>query len=231
MPFPANYASAFRTNARTNNRVIPVSCLIHYSWTATPAAVTNGISVAHVGAAAAGSRDMVLGGSLAAAGLATLGIADLTGSSQAAPAVPRNVVITVTHASAVVAMSGTIYGTDWAARPIQEDWAVTAGTVSKTFTGKKAFVTVNRITETIAADSSANTIIAGTGNALGILVRVTAPNAVQEVVDAAVVTTGVLAVASALATADAWGTYTPAAAPNAVHNYDIWFISDDPQNS
>ena len=62
--------------------------------TGLPAAVANGLSLSHLGAAAAGTTNSPLAGSLTAGGVGTF-------------TVPRNVVITVTHASAVVAMSGT----------------------------------------------------------------------------------------------------------------------------
>jgi hypothetical protein len=198
--------------------VIHGSGLIHEIFTNPPAAVTNGYSVTHLGAAAAGTRNMVLGGSLASGGVGR-------------PSFGRNVVITVTHASAVVAMSGTIYGTDAAGKPLQEDWAVTAGTVSKTFTGTKAFFTVSRISETVAADASANSIIAGTGVVLGLTAKASVASPVKEVVDGALVTNGVLVAASAVATADPLGTYTPNTAPDGAHDYEIWYISDNPADS
>lgn len=237
MPLPSTYTGAFRVNAKSNNRLIPTSSLIHYSYNAPPAAVANGISVAHLGAAAAGARDMVIGGSLAAAGVATLGYNNLDANTQlASPPVPRNVVITVTHASAVVAMSGVISGIGMDGRPQTEPWAVTAGTVSKTYTGVKAFSTVTGITEVIAADASANTIIAGSGNVLGIPVKTAIAKALLEIVDAAIVATGVVVAAGTAAqvvagTADALGTYTPATAPNGAHNYEILVVSDAPGDS
>lgn len=213
MPLPNNYQGAFRVNSRFN-RVIFGSMVVRENFTNPLAAVTNGYSVSHVGAAAAGTRNMTLGGSLA-------GKAD----------VPRNVVITVTHASAVVAMSGTITGFDIDGKILTEDWAVTAGGTSKTFTGKKAFAGVTKITETIAADASANSIVAGTGVVLGLGARVACVSAIKEVVDGAVVTTGVLTLASSVAANDPRGTYTPATAPDGAHDYDLWYLSDDPQNS
>lgn len=237
MPLPTNYAGAFKTNAKSNNRQIPTSALIHYLYNAPPAAVTNGISLTHLGAAAAGTRDMALGGSLVVNGVAILGYINLDSNVQlASPPVPRNVVITVTHASAVVAMSGTIFGTDMAGKPQTEPWAVTAGTVSKTYTGVKAFATVTEITETVAADASANSIIAGSGNTLGIGVRTSIAKALLEVVDAAIVATGTVVAAGTQAqvtagTADALGTYTPATAPNGAHNYEVLVISDAPADS
>lgn len=227
MPLAADYQGSFRVNARSNNRVIGGSMLVHEAWPApggndtkgpVPAAVANGYSVAHVGAAVVGTRNMVLGGSKTVGGVGQ-------------PVYGRNVVITVTHASAVVAMSGIISGTDAAGKPIQEAWAVTAGTASKTFTGKKAFFTISSITETIAADASTNTIVAGTGVVLGLSARLSVPSLVKEVVDGAVVTNGVVVIGTTVATDDYLGTYTPNTAPDGVHLYAVYYISDDPWNS
>lgn len=226
MPLPADYQGSSRVNAR-NNRVITGSLLVHDAWPAASAkdnkgpvqaAVANGYSVAHAGAAAAGTRNMVLGGSKTVNGVGQ-------------PNYGRNVVITVTHASAVVAMNGIISGTDIAGKPIQEAWAVTAGTTSKTFTGKVAFYTITSITETVAADASANSIVAGTGNVLGLAAKLSVPSLVKEVVDGAVVTTGTVVAASAAANNDPIGTYAPATAPDGVHTYEIYYISNDPWNS
>lgn len=218
MPLPTGYAGAQRWNARTNNRVIQGVALVHEVFTDVPAAVTNGYSASHLGAAAAGTRNMTLGGSLTSGGVGK-------------PTFGRNVVITVTHATAVVAMSGTISGTDVAGKPITEAWAVTATGTTKTFTGKKAFFTVTQITETVAADASANSIIAGTGVVLGCAAIVSVPSAVKEVVDAGVVTTGTLVAASSASTDDALGTYSPATAPNGAHDYEIWYICNNPTDS
>ena len=226
-PLPSDYQGTHRVNARTNNRVIAGSMMIHEAWPApggndargpVPAAVANGYSLAHAGAVAVGTRDMVLGGPRVIQGVGQ-------------PVYLRNVVITVTHAAAVVAMSGIIYGNDAAGKPIQEAWAVIAGGLTQTFTGKKAFQIVTRITETNAADASANTIIAGTGATLGLSAKVSVPSLLKEVVDGVVVVTGVVVGASAAAAADALGTYTPAAAPDGVHLYSVYYISDDPWNS
>jgi hypothetical protein len=218
MPLPTDYVGSNRVNARSNNRMIPLASLYHGILVDVPAAVTNGASLSHVGAAAAGTRNMTLGGGLATGGIVTFTYL-------------RNVVITVTHGSAVVAMSGVITGTDCCGKEQTEAWSVTAGGVSKTFTGKKAFKTITSISETIAADASTNTIIAGSGNVLGVGVKVSIPSIVKELVDGAVVTTGVLVAASTVSTDDMWGTYTPATAPDGIHDYIVYVISDDPWNS
>jgi hypothetical protein len=143
---------------------------------------------------------------------------------------PRNVVITVTHASAVVALSGVITGKDALGRDMTEAWAVTAGTTSKTFTGAKAFSKVDSISVVAAADASADSVVIGTGNVLGIDLPVAAPKPVLELTDGAIVTTGTVVAASTSAAADPLGTYTPATAPNGAHTYDVWVVIEDEEN-
>lgn len=218
MPLDTAYIGSGRVNARSDNRMIALSCLVHYTFTNPAIKDDNGISVSHAGAGAAGTTSQTLGGALATLGVATL-------------SPPRNVVIIVTHGSAVVAMSGTITGTDYRDQAMTEAWSVTAGTTSKTFTGKKAFKTVTAITETVAADASANTIISGSGDVLGIPIKVTVNSAVKEQIDGAIVTTGTIAAGGSTSTIDPLGTYAPATAPDGAHDWDIWFISDDPWNS
>lgn len=214
MPLSDAYIGGLSVNSRQNNKSIAYGVVGKTDLPDVVTADTDGYSVAHLGAAVAGTREMTLGGALAGR-----------------PDVARNVVITVTHASAVVAMSGVITGTNKAGREITEAWAVTAGTATKTYTGKKAFASVTSITETIAADASANTIIAGTGVVLGLAVKSSVPKALLEVVDAGVVTTGTLVAGVAGATTDEFGTYTPATAPNGAHDYTVWYIAEDPWNS
>lgn len=183
-------------------------------WDNVAAIVTNGVSVSHAGAAAAGTTNMTLGGALATGGVATFAHA-------------RNAVITVTHATAVVAMSGTITGTDRYGNVITEAWAVTATGTSKTFTGKKAFKTITQITETIAADASANTIIAGNGKVLGLPFKAIAPTIIAETEDGVAPTAGVIVPASTVSTADFFGTYTPNSALNGALDFKVWYLVED----
>jgi hypothetical protein len=143
------------------------------------------------------------------------------------PNVPRNVVVTVTHATSVVAVSGTITGIDRYGRALTEAWSVTATGTSKTYTGKKAFYRVDSITITAATDASADTVQLGTGAVLGLKMPVSATTIVGEMMDAAATTAGTLAIAAANP-ADPLGTYTPNTAPNGTHNYDVWYLCDDP---
>src|SRR6267154_4874643 len=215
-----------------------MSAAYHQTWAAPTAVVTNGLITAtprpntatftHVPGTAPFTGTLVSGNK--AVLLPTYG--PWTGS--------RNVVITVTHGSAVVALSGLITGVDVYGNTIVEAWSVTAGGTTKTFTGVKAFKNITSITAVAAADATLDTIIAGDGNVLGLDVRNETPGAgaaLKELVDGALVTTGTLTAigvtsgySSAFA-ADPRGTYAPATAPNGAHNYDVWVLSDDPEFS
>jgi hypothetical protein len=144
---------------------------------------------------------------------------------------PRNVVITVTHASSVVALSGVITGIDWHGRVTTEAWSVTATGTSKTFTGAKAFKRVDSVTVVAAADASANSVVIGTGKVFGFPVKVSVASAVKEVAAGSVVTNGTVVAASTASTADAMGTYTPNGSPNAADDYSCWVISDSPEST
>lgn len=198
-----------------------VPTLAHLSLVDPPAAVTNGYLTTLAGPNAT-TVIATLNGSLVTAG-------------EGRPIMPRNVVITVTHATAVVALSGTITGYADKNRKlnITEDWSVTAGTASKTFTGAKSFAVITSVTIIAATDASANSVIIGTGTVFGIVfdgtpLRVSWPKAVLEMMDAAIVTNGTVVAGSTSATADAYGTYSPSTVPNAAHDYDVLVVSDTP---
>lgn len=213
MPLPSNYVTNRGVVVGGGKRVILPAALIYESFVDLAAADDDGISVSHAGAGTAGTTNQTIGGALA-----TNGVAKLT------PA--RNVVITVTHASSVVAMSGTITGT-YRGRTVTEAWSVTATGTSKTFTGAQPFDTVTSITETVAADASANTIISGTGKAIGLSAKASVASLVKETASGSVVTNGTLA--KATTTHD--GTYSPNGTPDGSADFEIWYISNDPENS
>ena len=194
--------------------VLTAAAIAKVTFTNPATIDTDGVSASHAGAGAAGTTNMTIGGALASGGVATLDV-------------PRNVVITVTHSSSVVAMSGTITGTDEYGHTITEAWAVTATGTSKTFTGKKAFKTVTGITEVVAGDASANTIIAGNGKVLGLPFKAAVPAIITETEDGAVPTAGVLVAASTAATADARGTYTPNSALNGALDFVVYYLCED----
>lgn len=210
---PASNPAGFVTDASVK---VPctLSLLVKQTFTNPSTIDTDGISASHTGAGSAGTTSMTIGGALASGGVATL-----------TPA--RNVVITVTHASSVVAMSGTITGTRLG-RTITETWSVTATGTSKTYTGSKAFDTVTSITEVVAADASGNTIIAGDGKKLGLNFKCAITSPVKELEDGVAPTAGVLTLAVAgHAVSDPRGTYTPNSTLNGALDFDVWYISDD----
>lgn len=217
MPLPANYVGTETKRSKGKRLITPIDVLSQ-TWTNPVAAVTNGIVTTHAGASTAGTVNNVPNGSLAAAGIATNGHA-------------RNVVITVTHATAVVAMSGTITGTDIAGQVQSEAWSVTAGTASKTFTGKKAFKTVTSVTETVAADASANTIIVGNGVLLGMENPLEITSPLKEYSAGSLVTNGTFVARSTATTDDAKGTYSPNTAPNGATSYIVYYLSLQPEIS
>lgn len=204
MPLPADYRTNRGITVGSGRRLSP-SAVLHDSFVDPPASDTNGISASHAGASAASTRFMPIDGDLVTRGVAVL-----------SPG--RNVVITVTHGSAVVAMSGTITGTR-GGKVVTEAWSVTAGGTSKVFTGAKVFDSVTSITEVVAANASANTIIAGSGAGLGLSATASVASALKEVVAGSLVTNGVILGAL----------YTPNTAPDGANDYDVWYISDLPE--
>lgn len=147
----------------------------------------------------------------------------------------RNVVVTVTHATAVVAVSGVITGKDIYGRTLQEAWSVAAGGTSQTFVGKKAFKSVTSVSITAAGDASTDTITVGRGAKLGLDVLSNGPKPILEVVNYVAVTTGALEPNDSSSghatdkTSDPRGTYVPAAAPDGTNTYVIWYLSDAPE--
>lgn len=213
MPLPSGYIDSQAVWSNGKRLVHPIKT-VKQTFTNPAAAVTNGVSASHLGQAAAGTVFQTLGGSLATGGVATMDF-------------PRNVVITVTHASSVVAMSGTITGYDEYGTLITESWSVAATGTSKTFTGKKAFKTVVAITETVAADASANTIISGSGAVLGLDHYSEVASLLKETSAGSVVTNGTLTAAGTTNAADARGTYTPNSAPNGSTTYVVYYLTPD----
>lgn len=219
MPLPADYVNSDGVSVRGINRRL--SRLFHQTWTNPVAAVANGIKTTFAGPNAATvvyTPASGFNGSLVSGGRCVLDF-------------PRNVVIVVTHATAVVAESGVITGLDEYNRVITEAWSVTAGTASKTFTGKKAFKAVTSVSVTAATDASANSNVIGTGVVLGLQINCSIASAVKEVVDGAIVTTGTLVKSSSASMDDARGTYAPVTAPDGAHDYEVAYITDDPEAS
>jgi len=216
MPLPANYNGYGRLNSRKNRPIGP-SFLIHQQWVNPLAAVTNGIS-AIAAAPNTATADRTIGGSLASGGRVVLDF-------------PRPVLVTVTHATSIVAVSGITYGYDLDGQAIQEAWSVTATGTSKTAGGLVSFKVVTRVSVTAAADASADSIIVGTTAKLGLDVTAAHPSPNKELMDGSVPTAGVITIASVAANADPRGIFAPNTAPDGAHDYDVWYISDDPWNS
>lgn len=217
MPLPASYLQPTGIATKRGRPRTVASQIVRQTFTDPSTIDTDGISASHAGASVAGTTNMTIGGALASGGTARL-----------SPA--RNVVITVTHGSAVVAMSGTITGTRLG-KVVTEAWSVTAGGTSKTFTGAVAFDTITSITEVVAADASTNTIIAGDGKKLGLDFRCSAPGIIEELEDGSAPTAGTLVPASTSANADSRGTYAPNSTLNGALDFDIWYLCDDVRNS
>lgn len=216
MPLARSYINnrGFRGNS---GALFYPAAVMKQTWTDPSTADTDGFSASHAGASAAGTTFMTLGGALCSGGVGRNAHA-------------RNVVITVTHGSAVVAMSGVITGTGIDGKGLTEAWSVTAGTTSKTFTGKKAFKTITSITEVIAADASTNTIIAGDGVVFGLATKLSLASALKESAAGSIVTNGTFVAASTAAADDPRGTYSPNTAPNGSNDYIVYYLSDDPEN-
>ncbi len=148
--------------------------------------------------------------------------------ASARPDYPRNVVITVTHGSSVVAASGVITGKDEYGAVITEAWSVTATGTTKTFTGVVAFAEITSITYVTAADATANTFKAGTGKAFGFSFPNAVASAVKEIASGTVVTNGTLVVASSAANTDARGIYTPNGTPDGSADWTVYYITTAP---
>lgn len=203
-----------------------ISLLIKDSWTApATASTTLFISTGLTGASEMPNNSTITcnrtTGSLTAEW-------DGTAGGTGKPDVPRNVVVTVTHGSSVVACNGVITGIDRYGRPITETWSVTATGTSKTYTGATSFFRVDEITVISASDATTNTLKLGSGAVLGLAMPNPIASAVKELADGSIVTNGTFVAMSTAANVDKRGTYAPNSAPNGVRNYSVWYICDDP---
>lgn len=189
------------------------SFIAHQSWVNPVVGATNAYVTAKTSTAlpaAAGSVTFSPDGAVAAADYA------------------RNVTITVTHGSSVVAASGVITGKDEYGTTITEAWSVTATGTSKTYTGKKAFAYITSVTYVTAADATANTFVCGTGNVFGLNFVCSCPSGVKETSGGTVVTNGTVVAGSTASTDDLRGTYAPNAAPNGTLDFELWYLANEP---
>lgn len=218
MPLPGAYRNPMQfQNSRGVKRVYQT--LRYQIWTNAATIDANGYLTTLAGPNAV-TLTPALDGALTSGGVGT--------------AVPgaRNVIVTVTHASAVVVENGVITGTDIADRTITETWSVSAGGTSQLYTSTKAFKTITSVTIISASDASANSNIIGDGKGLG-LDSVCATGAVVpilELEDGAAPTAGVLVAGVAShATADAFGLYTPDSTLNGALDFEVWYPVSDPE--
>lgn len=143
-------------------------------------------------------------------------------------ATPRNLVMTVGHASSIVAISALITGKDLYGKTITETFTITATGTSKAATGNVAFASITSIAITSAGNATTDTLILGTENKLGLEFPAAVASLVKEVAVGVVVTNGTLAAASASANTDARGTYIPNTNPDGVNDYSIYYLVDNP---
>lgn len=128
--------------------------------------------------------------------------------------VPRALEAKVTHSSAVVAMTILVSGYDVHKQAMSELFTATAGTTSKTATGKKAFAYIESIAITAASDAEANTLNLGWIDVLGLPYKAAAKADVVRVFfndaidDSATVVAGVTTTATTT-TGDVRGTVDP----------------------
>jgi len=205
-------------------RHVSLPSVVYKKWTNPAVLDVDAYLIAVVMAAAAGTTTWwALDGTLT-------GVSCVAGICK--PDVPRNVVITVTHGSSIIACAGVVAGTDVNDQAITEAWTVAATGTSTTWTGAKAFKTITSITAVVGADAHTNTIVIGTGKVLGLDIRVSTTMKLLDYYDAAVSSTAsALVAASIVATADAIGTYTPYNTVQTGHTYEVAYLSVDPQDS
>lgn len=99
-------------------------------------------------------------------------------------ATPRNLTMTVTHGSSIVACEARITGKDVFGNVLKETLAVTATGTTKTATGVKAFAEVTEIELYSASDMTANTVEIGHGSAIGLPAYVAdSRNVLAELID------------------------------------------------
>lgn len=97
---------------------------------------------------------------------------------------PRNLTMTVTHGSSIVACEARITGLDAYGEVMNETLAVTATGTTKTATGVKAFKEITTIVIYSASDMTTNTVEIGHGSILGLPVYVgTVRQVIAELVD------------------------------------------------
>ncbi len=150
--------------------------------------------------------------------------------------VPRNVVLTATHASSLVAMTLLVQGMDEYQQLMSELLTVTATGTSKTVTGKKAFKYIYNYQFVSAGNATTNTAAVAWGNTMGLPYRVDAAERVVPLGAGNVDSTGTVVKAddtspATSTTGDVRGTYTPVTAPDGTRKYFAVIYPTDPQTA
>lgn len=144
--------------------------------------------------------------------------------------VPRNVKLTVTHGSSIVALSLLVSGYDQYGEAMTELLAVTATGTSKTATGKKAFKWISSYAFTSAGDATADTAALAWDNSLGLPFKATANTDLFPTGNGTIDITGTVTAGDATTptnvTGDIRGTYLPSSAPDGTKTYGgILFVT------
>jgi hypothetical protein len=147
--------------------------------------------------------------------------------------VPRNLISTVTHGSSVVAMTIKIIGQDIYGATMSQTLTVAATGTSQVDVTTKAFKWVRSIAITAVADAEANTLNFGTGDVLGLPIRLPGSGHVlREMEDGAAPTAGAFVAAvdsAATATSgDVRGTYDANSACDGDLNFKLMVWGADP---
>lgn len=141
--------------------------------------------------------------------------------------VPRNLVVTMTHSTSVVACTVLITGTDEYGDTMSELFTITATGTTKTATGKKAFKQITTVAITSAGDATTNTCNIGFGDSLGLPYFLTAvANAILMIDGVPQTTVGTLTPAvttspATTTTGDVRGTWLPNSATDATRRYSL----------
>lgn len=141
------------------------------------------------------------------------------------PNTPRNVVFVITEDGATgtnLAGRVIVTGTDQAGYSVSETLTM-ATTTTETLTGSVAFATIASVQYMITNGAAADTLAMGYGVKLALPVD----NHKQRLVSVSRLSiTGV--VEAATATGTTYGTFTSTTAPNAVHDYDVFYKVSGP---
>lgn len=214
MSLPSDYSHPLAMTT-TRGRKFNLTGIRKQSWV-DPAAIDDDGYLTTTAGPNAETLTPTLAGALCTGGVGT-------------PDFPRNVIVTVTHASSIVACNGVITGTDFYDNVVTNTWSVTATGTSKTSASAQTFKTVTAVTLIASGDASGNSIIIGTGDVLGLDMVCVSDAFVGEHEDGAAPTAGTLVIGSTSANADRLGSYEPNSALDGALDFDIWYLVDDPQ--